>query len=170
MIPKNSIAIKSTSGGEYVELKTNTPYKGYYYEYKDKIYAGAEFVVSGSIELVGVNDTNKLLNNSSTSIYSFASGLTSQTLQTPTINSIIFNEDGSHGDPYVVPRFYYKKHNDNIIKEIDESTYLNLKTNPIYLITYTGPYDGTNQTIDEADEQLPGLKLFTSGYVDDVST
>ena len=34
MIPKNSIAIKSTPGGEYVELKTNTSYKGYYYEYK----------------------------------------------------------------------------------------------------------------------------------------
>ena len=43
-------------------------------------------------------------------------------------------------------------------------------TNPIYLITYTGSYNGINQTIDEADKQLPGLKLFTSGYVDDVST
>jgi hypothetical protein len=159
MIPKNSIAIKSTSGGEYVELKTNTSYKGYYYEYKNKLYAGREFVTSGSIELVGVNDTNKLLNNPSTNIYSFASGITSQTLQTPSINVVqsgIYLSDS-------VTHFYYKKYNSDIIKEIDESTYLTLKTNPIYITTYIGQYNGVNQTIAQADNQLPGLNLFVSG-------
>lgn len=167
MIPKNSIAIKSTPGGEYVELRTNTSYKGYYYEYKNKIYAGKEFVISGSVELVGVNDTNKLLNNSSTSIYSFASGLTSQILQTPTINSINISND-VHADNSVT-HFYYKKYNDNIIKEIDENTYLNLKNNPLYLTTYTGPYNGTTQTYNQADKQLPGLDIFVADIDVDAS-
>ena len=165
MIPKNSIAVKSTSGGEYVELKTNTPYKGYYYEYKNKIYAGKEFVTSGSIELVGVNDTNKLLNNSSTSIYSFASGLTSQTLPSLNIPSLtIEDENSSHFYNSLTDssRFYYKKYNDNIIKEIDEATYVSLQNSPIYITTYIGKYINSYQTVEEANKQLPGLELFLS--------
>jgi len=165
MIPKNSIAIKSTSGGEYVELRTNTPYKGYYYEYKNKIYAGKEFVVSGSVELVGVNDTNKLLNNSSTSMYSFASGLTSQALppiNIPSIPSSVPNPSHFFNSLTNSSRFYYKKYNDNIIKEIDEETYISLQNSPIYSITYIGNYRNNYQTLEIANQQLPGLELFLS--------
>jgi hypothetical protein len=161
MIPKNSIAIKSTPGGEYVELRTNTPYKGYYYEYKNKLYAGKEFVVSGSIELVGINDTNKLLNNSSTSIYSSITGFTSQLLQTPPITTLA-SQSGRHRDNSVT-HFYCKKYNDSIIKEIDENTYLNLKNNSLYITTYTGPYNNITQTHSEAIAQMPELDGFLVG-------
>ena len=65
--------------------------------------------------------------------------------------------------------FYTKKYNDNLIKKIDESTYLNLQSNPLYITTYTGDYNGKFQTLDEANSQLPGLIIFLSDIDDDAS-
>jgi len=163
MIPKSSIIIKSTSGGEYVDRRTNTPYKGYYYEYKNKVYAGTDFAVSGSVELISVDEAKILFNNA----YSAATGLTFQAYQVPIINSVTVFNDSHSSDS--ITHFYCKKYNDNIIKEIDENTYLNLKTNPIYLTTYTGTYNGVYQTYSQADAQLPGLELFIADSDDDTA-
>ena len=60
-IPLNAITIKYTSGGELVDIKTNAPYKGYYYEFNSKMYAGNEYNPSNP-ELVKLQNSNKLLN------------------------------------------------------------------------------------------------------------
>jgi hypothetical protein len=164
MIPKNSIIIKSTSGGEYVDRRTNTPYKGYYYEYKNKVYAGTDFATSGSVELISVDEAKILFNNA----YSAATGLTAQSYQSPIINSVITFTDIHRFDNSTL-HFYYKKYNDNVIKEIDENTYLNLKNNPLYITTYTGLYNNINQTPSQAIEQLPGLDIFLSDVDSDGS-
>jgi len=45
------------------------------------------------------------------------------------------------------------------IKEVSENTYSNYINDPLYQTTYVGP----NQSIDQANNQLPGLKIWLLG-------
>jgi hypothetical protein len=159
-VPKNIIVTsKYTSGDEFVFAKTSGPYQGYYYEFNGKTFAGKEFN-SKNPEILkkDSNSVNKLLNrNNSTMIYSLASGITSQILSTPPITSIPSIVDRTSIKSV---RFFYKKFNANIIKEIDEDSYKSLQSQPVYQTTFVGTYNGTTQTIDQADQQVPGLKAF----------
>ena len=161
-VPKNVIVTsKYTSGDEFVYAKTSSPYQGYYYEFNGKTFVGKEFNLKNpEILKKDSNSVNKLLNrNNSTIIYSFISGVTSQMLSAPPITSIPSIIDKTSVKPI---KFYYKKVNDNIIKEIDETTYNSLQSQPIYQTTFIGKYNGIVQTVDQAEQQVPGVKAFLS--------
>ena len=161
-IPKNNIKEgKYTSGGEFIVESTNVSYVGYYYKLNDSLYAGKSYDPKAP-KLVPVAKKNQLLTKGlSTAVYSVVSGITSQMLQQPIVNSI----------PSVPPltketdplRFYCKKVNNNIVKEIDEATYESLQSQPIYQTTYVGTYKGKFQTADQAEKQIPGVKTFLIG-------
>jgi hypothetical protein len=161
-VPKNIIIpSKYTSGGDFVNAATNAPYQGYYYEYQNGTYAGQEFNPTAS-QIIKIDSPkqNKLLNSLPTAIYSLVSGITSQTLSKPAPQSLSSVVDQISDRP---TRFFYKKYNDNIIKEIDENGYKSLQSQPIYQITFIGTYQGKTQSIEQAESQLPGIKSFLAG-------
>jgi hypothetical protein len=156
--PKNLIKVKNASAGEFVYKDTNAPFSGSYYELNSKLYEGDSFRF-GTPELVITENANQLYNNSDTFIYSYISGITSQTLAEPII--IPVEDPGTS-------LFYYTQVNIQpaFVREIDEQTYLSLQGNPLYKTTFAGTYKGVLQTLDEADRQVPGvanLRLASSG-------
>ena len=167
-IPSNLITSKYTSGNEYMYADTYQEYQGYYYLYGNKKHVGKEFSVNAP-ELIEINSNkvNSLLNNPSTFVYGLISNFN---LVKNKISSIPHNDSDetptkdNPNEPYVIPSFYCKKINEkNIkIKEIDEKTYKSLQQNPLYQTTYVGFYNNTNQFLEEAEKQLPGLTLFLS--------
>lgn len=163
-IPKNKIKeSKYTSGGEFIEEITNKMYKGYYYELNNSFYTGKEYDVK-SLKLIKVENRNKFLTKGSPlAMFSILSGLTSQKFQIPKINNIPTNKFSTNINNDL--QFYYTEINKEpiIIKEIDENTYKQIKSNPIYKTTYVGDYKGKTQTLEEANQQIPGLKTFLGG-------
>jgi hypothetical protein len=160
-VPKNKIQEgKYTSGGEYMVESTNAMYKGYYYVFNNEAYVGKEYD-SKALKLIPIKNRNKLLNKGkSLAIFSLLTGITSQALQTPNFSSLPNNPSTTGGIETL--KFYCKKINDqsSIIKEIDEINYKLLQNNSLYQVTYIGTYLGITQTIDMADKQLPGLKIY----------
>jgi hypothetical protein len=155
-VPKNIIQTgKYTSGKEFVEEKTNKPYQGYYYELNGSLYTGKEYSID-AIKIIKKQDQNQLYNSSNTALFSLVSGITSQQLSVPPINSISINTTST--------RFFTQKINVNpiIIKEVDEKSYVSLQGIPLYKTTFIGSYNSVNQTIDQAEKQMPGLKTFLS--------
>jgi len=155
-VPKNIIQVgKYTSGGEFVEEKTNKPYQGYYFELNGSLYTGKEYSID-AIKIIKKQDQNQLYNNSNTALFSLVSGITSQQLSVPSINSISINTTST--------RFFVQKINVNpiIIKEVDEKSYISVRGNPLFKTTFIGNYNGVSQTIDQAEIQMPGLKTFLS--------
>jgi hypothetical protein len=174
-VPKNIIQTgKYTSGGEFVEEKTNKPYQGYYYELNGSLYTGKEYSMD-AIKIIKKQDQNQLYNSSNTALFSLVSGITSQQLSTPSINSIsnskrdTFPPTNQASGPPPLPlttltQFYAQKINVNpiIIKKVDEKSYISVQGNPLYKTTFTGTYNNISQTIDQAEKQMPGLKTFLS--------
>lgn len=155
-VPKNIIQTgKYTSGGEFVEELSNKPYQGYYYELNGSLYTGKEYSVN-AVKIIKKQAQNQLYNNSNTAMFSFMSGITSQQLSVPPINSVSINTTST--------RFFAQKINVNpiIIKEVDEKSYISLQGTLLYKTTFIGNYNGVNQTIDQANAQMPGLKTFLS--------
>ena len=153
-VPKNKIKTgKYTSGGEFVELLTNQSYQGYYYEINNKFYIGKEFSTNAA-ELIRVQQQNQLYNQSTNiALFSFISGITSQALSSPRVASIPTQTEAT-------TRYFSQQTNVNpiTIKEISKETYDSLQGNSLYRITFIGP----NQTEDQAETQMPGLKAFLS--------
>ena len=155
-VPKNIIQVgKYTSGGEFVEELSNKPYQGYYYELNGSLYTGKEYSVD-AIKIIKKQAQNQLYNSTSTAMFSFMSGITSQQLSIPLINSVSINTTST--------RFFAQKINVNpiIIKEIDEKSYTSLQGTSLYKTTFVGNYNGVNQNVDQAEAQIPGLKTFLS--------
>ena len=155
-VPKNIIQVgKYTSGGEFVEEKTNKPYQGYYFELNGSLYTGKEYSID-AIKIIKKQDQNQLYNSSNTALFSLVSGITSQQLSVPPINSISINTTST--------RFFAQKINVNpiIIKEVDEKSYISVRGNPLYKTTFIGNYNGVNQNVDQAEKQIPGLTAFLS--------
>jgi len=154
-VPKNKIQTgKYTSGGEFVESLTNKEYQGYYYGLNNKFYIGKEFNNSAA-ELVRIQQQNQLYNQSrSTALFSFISGIASQALTSPRVSGI---------PPQVVAETRYFSQQTNVnpitIKEVSKETYDSLQGNALYKTTFVGP----NQTIDQAEKEMPGLKTFLEG-------
>jgi hypothetical protein len=156
-VPKNRIKEgKYTSGGELMDVSTNTPYKGYYYEMNGMQYAGKTFDPK-AIKLSPIKDRNKLFNNASTAIFSLISGITSQAISSTSVSGKPINISDS---PYIV-KYYAKKLNVQpiVIREIDENTYKSLQTDPLYQTTFVGD----KQNVDQAEKQMPGIKAFLQG-------
>jgi len=161
-VPKNIIQTgKYTSGNEFVEEKTNKPYQGYYYELNGSLYTGKEYSID-AIKIIKKQDQNQLYNSSNTALFSLVSGITSQQLAPTLVKGIPFSEEIPHGEDL---SFYSRQVNINpiIIKSINEKTYISLQGNPLYQTTFIGNYNGTNQTIDQANDQIPGLRTFLGG-------
>jgi hypothetical protein len=155
-VPKNIIQTsKYTSGNEFVEEQSNKPYQGYYYELNGSLYTGKEYSID-AIKIIKKQDQNQLYNSSNTALFSFISGITSQQLSVPPINSVSINTTST--------RFFAQKINVNpiIIKEVDEKSYVSLQGTPLYKTTFIGSYNGVNQNVDQAETQMPGLKTFLS--------
>ena len=165
-VPKNIIQTgKYTSGGEFVEEKTNKPYQGYYYELNGSLYTGREYSID-AIKIIKKQDQNQLYNSSNTALFSLVSGITSQQLLTPPINSINVNNLYDEGIPLdSSTRFFTQKINVNpiIIKEVDEKSYISVQGNPLYKTTFTGIYNNINQSLIQANDQMPGLRTFLGG-------
>lgn len=157
MIPKNLIVTKYTQGGELLRTDDYSSYQGYYYEYNGRIFTGKEYSLN-SIELIkiGNENNNTLLTNSSTFTYGAVSGI-----NLPKPNSVTsLPTDTTKAVSNRPIRFFYKKYNDTIIKEIDKNGYKLLQNNPIYQTTFIGEYNGIFQTVDQAEQQVPGVKVF----------
>lgn len=155
-VPANIIETgKYTSGGEFVTQKTQKPYQGYYYIINDRYFAGKEYK-SDAEEIIQVKESNTLLYRLATAAFSLASGITSQSLRTPKISSIQPNIEGSS----VSVRYFSQQTNVKpiLIKEISKETYDSLQGNALYRTTFIGP----EQSIDQAEKQMPGLKTFLS--------
>lgn len=156
-VPKNKIKTgKYTSGNEFVELLTNKSYQGYYYEMNGKFYIGKEFNAN-AVELVRVQQQNQLYNGSQNlALFSFISGIASQALLFPKVTSV---QPNIEGNPTPI-RYFSQQVNVNpiTIKEINKETYEALQGNALYKTTLIGP----EQSIDQAEKQMPGLKAFLS--------
>jgi c-di-AMP phosphodiesterase-like protein len=147
-VPANLIQeSKYTTGGEFVFKNTNTPYKGYYYNLNNSYFIGKTFDPNAE-EIIKIQNSNILLSNLSTFIYSTITGITSQQLSPKKIQSII---------PTSLDR-YFVKYN-NIIKEVSKDTYTLVLNDP----TYQTAYIDNTHPIDQADKQMPGLKTFLTG-------
>ena len=164
-VPLNIIQTgKYTSGNEFVEEKTNKPYQGYYYELNGSLYTGREYSID-AIKIIKKQDQNQLYNSSNTALFSLVSGITSQQLTVPPINSTNVNSLSDEGlRSYSSTRFFIQKINVNpiIIKEVDEKSYISVRGNPLYKTTFIGTYNNIDQTIAQAEAQIPGLKTFLS--------
>jgi hypothetical protein len=119
-------------------------------------YTGKEYNETAP-EIVKIQQTNNMLFRSSTAIFSSLSGITSQMLQSPKITSVQPNTESNS-----VPERYFSSQiniQPTIIKEISKDTYDSLQGNALYKTTFVGP----NQTIDQAEREMPGLKTFLEG-------
>ena len=166
MIPKNVITVKYTSGNEFINTKSNTFYTGSYYEFNNKTYVGSKFTGRDD-EIIKIQESNTLLNNPQTVIFSLTSGITSQQLKAPFIN--VLPSFGKNDNQIVSQplQFYYSQISINppFIREIDQNSYENLKNNLLYKVTFVGSYKGVTQTEAQAEIQLPGVTQFRNAIL-----
>ena len=168
-VPKNQIIIsKYTSGGEYVTDKEYKNYQGYYYELNNKAYVGKEFNATSSILLKANSpDVNKLITNPFTSIYGAVSGIKINNLSP---SSYYFNPDIV--DTSNVFRYFTKKINSDIIKEISKDSFDQIKFDPLYISVSLFYQNSFNENeLNDADKKIPGLKdyinsTYTPGVTD----
>ena len=154
-IPKNQIVFNYTSGGEYLLLNTQKEYQGHYYGINNKFFAGKEFNTNAP-EIVKLTSNKVIPVNQppSVGIYSKLSGITQNN---PSIESLPVGGDVPEAD-FSSLIFYCKKINDNQIKQISKDTYLTLKKNPIYQTSFIGNFQGKDQSLEDANTEIPGLK------------
>jgi len=156
-IPKNKIKTGLyTSGGEFLIAKTQQRYQGYYYELNGKFYAGEEYR-ENSFELIRATSDkiNKLLTNPFTNLYGTLSGVILSNIQPKAIQ---FNQD----NPRNVFRYFTKKTNENVIREIEEDNFNQIQNNPIYisLSLFFSDYGFNQNELDEAEKKMTGIKEY----------
>lgn len=156
-IPSNLIKENQyTIGKEFMYLKTYREYQGYYYELNNRFFTGAKFSTNSS-ELIRIQseNINTLLTRPSTYTYGILSKAKLDNPKTPgVISSDIY--DFNPEDTF----FYCKKINVTpvLIRQISEQTYLDIKDNPLYIVTYIGKYNGTENYAVDAFAQIPELE------------
>ena len=162
MISSNLIITKYTQGGEFIRADNYADYKGYYYELKGKNYIGKEYNVF-AIELLkpGTNQVNTLVNNPSTSVYGVISGQNIQQVNIISIQFVATQEDINRG--YAM-RYFVKKANETLIKETNQTTYNQIKSDPLYQ-SLELKYDlkSKAENINAYENQLPGITDFLVG-------
>jgi hypothetical protein len=159
-IPSNLIQYNYTSGNEFVNPDTNVPYQGYYYEVNGIYFTGNRFNASAP-KIIKKENENKYLNDPKIATYAKLTGFTSQNSSEPNITSLPqTNPEGTRIEENI-PRFFAQKINSNpiVIKEIDEKTYNSLQNSPFYITTYVS----YNQSLTQANDQMPGLRTFLGG-------
>ena len=157
-IPSNKVVNSQyTSGGEYMFESTYRDYQGYYYESNGNKYAGKEFNANAPL-LIKINSSNvnTLLTNPSTYVYGAVSGII---LNNQEPSSYYFNADTTNN----VDRYFISKHNNNIIKEIDQNTYGQFKNDSLYSsvsLYYQNTFKESD--LNAAEQVIPGLKTYIS--------
>jgi len=158
-IPKNIIIeAKYTQGKEYMTVNTYKEYQGYYYELNDKIFAGKEFdVFAPELMRLSSNKINPLLTRLSTYAYAALSQKQNDILST--IINVLATDTNPNTDKSGEETYYTRKINEipYSIKQISKETYTNTLKDPIYQSVILKP-DYSN--VDEAEQQMPGLKAF----------
>jgi len=156
-IPQNIIVeAKYTIGKEYIFVNSYKEYQGYYYELNGKLFAGKEFnQFAPEIKKIEVKNINKFLTNASTFIYGIISGASTLNATKP-FNSV------SKTSSYELngkSTYYVKKINEVPIKikQVEEDIFYTLQKDPFYQTIILLPL---NNNIDQAEQQMPGLKAF----------
>jgi hypothetical protein len=151
-VPKNIIVTsKYTQGNEYMYKNTQNQYQGYYYELNGKTFVGKTFDVY-ALELVRMtpNNFNTLLTKASTYVYGELSNIKIPNILIPSV-VLTSNSDEE--------TYYTRKINEipYSIKQISKETYTNTLKDPIYQsVILKADYSN----IDQAEQQMPGLRAF----------
>jgi uncharacterized protein with gpF-like domain len=165
-IPQNKIQFKYTIGNEYIYADSYKNYQGHYYEINNSFFAGKEFKLNAPILIKkDSSNINLLKSNPKTVEYANISGtkLTNQK-----ITSYYFNPDTTDN----VFRYFTKKINENIIKEINEDNFNLIKNNLMYASVSLYYQSNFNENeLNEAEKKIPGLKeyinsTYTPGVTD----
>jgi hypothetical protein len=163
-IPLNLIVeSKYTYGGEYIIKKTYEDYKGYYYEFNSKTFAGRDFSPEALLLIRrDSEDINFLLVNSNSQVNAYGK---------------LINRDFNFINKVLKPqifkatesgvKFFAKKVNQTPVKiiHISEETYEANKNNPLYVFTsleYSaefGPFFTPENT-----KPIPEIKEYLSSY------
>jgi len=161
-IPQNQIQFKYTIGNEYIYQSNYKEYQGHYYELNNNTFAGKEFSINAPI----------LIKKNSDKVDSFLltnpEALNYQKLSKINLNNfkiVSLPVGGNEPEADNVTSFYCKKKNDNIIKKIDEDTYISLQTNSLYQTTYIGFYNNVLQTVEEAEKQIIGISEWANSDI-----
>jgi hypothetical protein len=162
-IPKNIIVeSKYTSGKEYMVVSTYKEYQGYYYELNNKIFAGKEFDINApELQKIEVSKLNPFLIKASTYVYGL---LSNSKINSSKPISKTYNPTPEELNKGFIVRYFSKKLNENpiIIKEINESSFKELKQNPIYqVISINWNTLSDNEIVKiSAEKEMPGIKAF----------
>ena len=158
-IPKNIIIeSKYTQGKEYITIDTYKEYQGYYYELNDRVFAGKEFdVFAPELIRISSNKVNPLLTRLSTYVYGALSQKQNDILST--VINVLSTDTNPNTDKSGEDTYYTRKINEipYSIKQITKETYTNTLKDPIYQSVIVKA-DYSN--IDQAEQQIPGLKAF----------
>jgi hypothetical protein len=158
-IPKNIIIeSKYTQGKEYMTINTYKEYQGYYYELNDRVFAGKEFdVFAPELMRFSSNKINPLLTRLSTYVYGTLSQKQNDILST--VINVLSTDTNPNTDKSGEDTYYTRKINETpySIKQITKETYTNTLKDPIYQSVIVKA-DYSN--IDQAEQQIPGLKAF----------
>jgi len=160
IIPPNLIQTGYTTGGVFVKASDNTNYIGYYYTLNNSYYEGQSYDPNASLLLSG-SQQNDFLNNAGTFTYAALTGLAPQDIEAPSTTTI------QYINPNIINvgvRYFYQdttKLPTILIREINEDTYNNLQSYPLYKTTYIG----NGQTLDQAETQVPGITDWISSGI-----
>jgi len=161
-IPSNQIKFNYTAGKEYMFISTHNEYQGHYYELNGKIFAGKEFdlyapeLIKIPVDNKGSSLFNPLLTNAATYLYG---KISKNTIFNQEPSSYYFNttkEDNTF-------RYFIKKHNNIIIKEINKKTHDQFLNNPLYVsvsLFYNKNFN--KEELDKAEKIIPGITTYIS--------
>jgi hypothetical protein len=163
-VPSNQIVTsKYTIGKEFIVESTYKNYQGYYYEFNDSYYAGEKFSTTAPKLIKVTSDKiNPLRKNPNTSVYgNIAKVLISQIGK---VKSIPFSfKEGT--------RYFVKKENDSIIKEVDKQTFEQFTLDPIYTtLSVDFTYSISKEKLTELDKKMPGIKDYIQNDIDNIAT
>jgi len=163
-LPSNiTIQSQYTIGKEYINVKTNEEYQGYYYEINGKTFAGKVFnVLAPELKRITIFDSqNPFLKKASSFLYG--------TLSNVKLNNIIaFGKTFTFTDEEMIQgyktRYFAKKLNETpiLIKEVSKEEFEILKINPIYQLAQIDYKLNNNNDLDKYDQIMPGLGGFLS--------
>jgi hypothetical protein len=161
-IPSNKIKVSYTSNGDFVIENTYQTYKGYYYELNNKFYTGKEYNATASL-LIKKSSTsfNPLLTSLKTATYGILSNVIPQQLK---VTSVPFS--GNAGT-----RYFVKKANDNLIKEINKDDFQKAQNDPLYqTLEVNFSYNMSEQELSELDKKMPGIKIYLQDDINNIQT
>jgi hypothetical protein len=151
-IPQNQIVFKYTSGGEYIIENSNINYQGYYYEINGKAYTGQKFNASGSQPLTKSTPGTNTSNN----IPSIIKNNLPNQLK---VTSLPFAYNDHFISGPITLRYFIKKINDILIKEVNKDDYQKSQTDPLYqIVEVKFSYDMSYTYLSNLDKQMPGIK------------